>query len=132
MKNLLQEVLNTREAEQKDSVDQHIEHTHSHSVEPVHEQSNPSQTPPNLNPEHYQGSPIQLQRPFIHDPGNGPRVTDMAAYLSSFFVSPPAMDDPLCAAFMNNAGDALAMLEGVLGLPREVALVRRDQSQSVT
>jgi hypothetical protein len=33
--------------------------------------------------------------PSIHDPGNGPRVRDVRAFLSSFFAQPPSLDDPL-------------------------------------
>lgn len=58
-----------------------------------------------------------LQQPFITDPGNGPRVKDVSAYLSSFFCIPP---DPACAAFA--APGVLEML--LLALPREVAIVR--------
>ncbi|KAJ6508607.1 hypothetical protein C8R45DRAFT_1089769 [Mycena sanguinolenta] len=40
-----------------------------------------------------------LDKPFIYDPGNGHRVRDTRAFLSSFFARPPALDDPLCAEF---------------------------------
>lgn len=31
--------------------------------------------------------------PFIHDPGNGPRIRDTRAFLTSkFFAQPPALD----------------------------------------
>lgn len=35
---------------------------------------------------------VLLQQPYIHDPGNGPRVRDTRAFLeSSFFAQPPAL-----------------------------------------
>jgi hypothetical protein len=61
-----------------------------------------------------------LQKPFIHDPGNGHRVRDMRAFLSSFFAQPPALDDPLCAEFSQD--EVLQMICTVL--PEETALVR--------
>jgi hypothetical protein len=59
------------------------------------------------------------QKPFIHDPGNGHRVRDTRAFLSSFFAQPPALDDPLCAEFSQD--EVLQMLCTVL--PEETALV---------
>ncbi|KAJ7260937.1 hypothetical protein B0H12DRAFT_364624 [Mycena haematopus] len=59
------------------------------------------------------------QKPFIHDPGNGHRVRDMRAFLSSFFAQPPAVDDPLCAEFSQD--EILQMLCTVL--PEETALI---------
>ena len=36
---------------------------------------------------------VLCQKPFIHDPGNGPRVRDTRAFLaSSYFSQPPALD----------------------------------------
>ncbi|KLO16587.1 hypothetical protein SCHPADRAFT_995014 [Schizopora paradoxa] len=60
-----------------------------------------------------------LQQPFITDPGNGPRVKDVSAYLSSFFCIPPDIKDPICAAFA--AMGVLEML--MMALPREVAII---------
>jgi hypothetical protein len=40
-----------------------------------------------------------LKSPYIHDPGNGPRVRDTRTFLSSYFAQPAALDDPLCAEF---------------------------------
>jgi len=60
-----------------------------------------------------------VQQPFITDPGNGPRVKDVSAYLSSFFSIPPDLKDPICAAF--TASGVLEML--MLALPREVAII---------
>jgi hypothetical protein len=57
--------------------------------------------------------------PYIHDPGNGPRVRDTRAFLSSYFAQPPALDDPLCAEFAQQ--EVLQMLSTVL--PEETALV---------
>ncbi|KAF7345096.1 hypothetical protein MVEN_01673200 [Mycena venus] len=59
------------------------------------------------------------QKPFIHDPGNGHRVRDMRAFLSSFFAQPPALEDPLCAEFSQD--EVLQMLCTVL--PEETALI---------
>ncbi|KAJ7682884.1 hypothetical protein B0H17DRAFT_942495 [Mycena rosella] len=61
------------------------------------------------------------QKPFIHDPGNGQRVRDMRAFLTSpfNFAQPPALDDPLCAEFSQN--EVLQMLCTVL--PEETALI---------
>ncbi|KAJ6542712.1 hypothetical protein B0H19DRAFT_1222017 [Mycena capillaripes] len=59
------------------------------------------------------------QKPFIHDPGNGHRVRDTRAFLSSFFAQPPALDDPLCAEFSQD--EVLQMLCTVL--PEETALI---------
>ena len=63
--------------------------------------------------------PTALQQPFIHNPGNGPRVRDVAAYLSSFFAAPPSMADPQCAAYTSSS--ILKALRAIL--PEEVALV---------
>jgi hypothetical protein len=57
--------------------------------------------------------------PYIHDPGNGPRVRDTRAFLSSYFAQPPSLDDPLCAEFAQQ--EVLQMLFTVL--PEETALV---------
>ncbi|KAG6890219.1 hypothetical protein C0995_010230 [Termitomyces sp. Mi166 len=65
-------------------------------------------------------SPLMPKAPFIHDPGNGPRVRDVHAFLSSrFFAQSPALDDPLCAEFAQK--EVLEMLRTVL--PEEVALI---------
>lgn len=62
---------------------------------------------------------ILPQVPYIHDPGNGPRVRDTRAFLSSYFAQPPSLDDPLCAEFAQQ--EVLQMLFTVL--PEETALV---------
>ena len=45
-----------------------------------------------------------FEEPFIHDPGNGPRVRKASAFMGSFFAQPPALQvrkstmmDSLCA-----------------------------------
>ena len=63
---------------------------------------------------------ILLSNPIIHDPGNGPRVKNMRAFLDSSFSQPAWMDDPLCAEFAQR--EILQMLCTVL--PEETALVR--------
>ncbi|EGN94715.1 hypothetical protein SERLA73DRAFT_162822 [Serpula lacrymans var. lacrymans S7.3] len=65
------------------------------------------------------GDGIVPQMPYIHDPGNGPRVRDTRAFLSSFFAQPPTLDDPLCAEFAQD--EVLQMLCTVL--PDETALI---------
>lgn len=35
---------------------------------------------------------VMFQPPFIHDPGNGPRVRDPRIFMSSFFAKPAALD----------------------------------------
>jgi hypothetical protein len=62
---------------------------------------------------------ILLSNPIIHDPGNGPRVKNMRAFLNSSFSQPAFMDDPLCAEFAQR--EILQMLCTVL--PEETALV---------
>ncbi|KAJ7280212.1 hypothetical protein C8J57DRAFT_1301938 [Mycena rebaudengoi] len=59
------------------------------------------------------------RKPFIHDPGNGPRIRDARAFLASSFAQPPAMDDPMCAEFSQD--EVLQMLCTVL--PEETALI---------
>ncbi|KAJ3985873.1 hypothetical protein F5890DRAFT_1572633 [Lentinula detonsa] len=63
---------------------------------------------------------LLLQEPYIHDPGNGPRVRNTRAFLKSrYFSQPPALDDPLCAEFAQE--EVLQMLKTVL--PEELALI---------
>lgn len=61
--------------------------------------------------------------PFVTDPGNGPRVKDMRAYLASFFCPPVTYSHQECAAFGRE--EVLGLLEAVL--PHEVALVSYSQ-----
>ena len=63
---------------------------------------------------------VLLQHPMIHDPGNGPRVRDVRAFLASSFAHPPYTADPLCAEFAQP--EVFQMLCTVL--PEETALVR--------
>ncbi|EAU87554.1 hypothetical protein CC1G_12353 [Coprinopsis cinerea okayama7 len=63
---------------------------------------------------------IMFTPPFIHDPGNGPRVRDAKAFLASrFFAQPPAWDNPMCAEFAQE--EVLQMLMTVL--PDETARI---------
>ncbi|CAK5271001.1 unnamed protein product [Mycena citricolor] len=71
------------------------------------------------NEEHVFAPSLLPQKPFIHDPGNGHRVRDTRAFLTSFFAQPPAWDDPLCAEFAQD--EILEMLCTVL--PEETALI---------
>lgn len=76
------------------------------------------------NPDHIQDSDIDpipalfTKIPIIHDPGTGPRVRDMHAFLASSFASSPSLDDPLCAEFAQE--EMLEMLSRFL--PEETAL----------
>ncbi len=70
---------------------------------------------------------ILLSNPIIHDPGNGPRVKDMRAFLNSSFSQPAWTDDPLCAEFSQR--EILQMLCTVL--PEETALVRPSTSSPI-
>jgi hypothetical protein len=72
------------------------------------------------------GSPIartveaaMFEAPFIHDPGNGPRVRDVKMFLESRFAQPVAQDDELCREFGQK--EVLEMLMTVL--PEDMALV---------
>ncbi|KAF9444957.1 hypothetical protein P691DRAFT_711070 [Macrolepiota fuliginosa MF-IS2] len=68
----------------------------------------------------YDSNPLIPEKPFIYDPGNGPRVRDTRAFLSSkFFSQPPAWDVPLCAEFAQD--EVLEMIRTVL--PEELALI---------
>ncbi|EKM74805.1 hypothetical protein AGABI1DRAFT_109820 [Agaricus bisporus var. burnettii JB137-S8] len=61
-----------------------------------------------------------LDSPFIYDPGNGPRVRDVAAFLASkYFSQPPAWDVPLCAEFAQQ--EVLEMIRTTL--PEELSLM---------
>ncbi|KAL9710535.1 hypothetical protein Ac2012v2_006069 [Leucoagaricus gongylophorus] len=63
---------------------------------------------------------LLLEKPFIYDPGNGPRVRDTRAFLASkFFAQPPAWDVPLCAEFAQK--EVLEMIRTVLS--EELALI---------
>lgn len=62
---------------------------------------------------------LLLSNPIIHDPGNGPRVRNMGAFLNSSFSQPVSTADPLCAEF--SRCEILQMLRTVL--PEETALV---------
>jgi hypothetical protein len=49
---------------------------------------------------------ILLKTPYIHDPGNGPRVRDTRTFLASYFAQPPTLEDPMCAEFAQEVIDA--------------------------
>ncbi|OCH88509.1 hypothetical protein OBBRIDRAFT_795199 [Obba rivulosa] len=63
--------------------------------------------------------PHSLRTPFVEDPGNGPRVRDMRAFLASSFATRPPLDDPLCAEFAQE--EVREMLCSIL--PEETALI---------
>ncbi|KAH9915337.1 uncharacterized protein B0H18DRAFT_1215581 [Fomitopsis serialis] len=75
--------------------------------------------PPNVPEDHERIHPSLVNEPFIYDPGNGPRVRNVHAFLDSTFASPPSLDDPLCAEFAQE--EMLEMLCSVL--PEETALI---------
>ncbi|TFY55449.1 hypothetical protein EVG20_g9314 [Dentipellis fragilis] len=76
----------------------------------------PSEEP--LALETYDATFALLQKPMIHDPGNGPRVQDARAFMRSSFAQPACTSDPLCAEFAQP--EVLQMLHTVL--PEETAL----------
>ena len=95
-------------------------------IYPVHRESGPGKgnnahSPPS-SPYGPKDDPtlILLSNPIIHDPGNGPRVKNMRAFLNSSFSQPACVDDPLCAEFAQR--EILQMLCTIL--PEETALVR--------
>ncbi|KAF9463331.1 hypothetical protein BDZ94DRAFT_1259104 [Collybia nuda] len=117
------------------SLESQITLQRSTSYESSTSQSPPSSTPPadhdailpdlhaiTLEEEetNHPTEPFVPPFPFIHDPGNGPRVRDTRAFLSSkFFAQPPAFDIPLCAEFAQE--EILEMLCTIL--PEETALI---------
>ncbi|KAI0312265.1 hypothetical protein OF83DRAFT_675199 [Amylostereum chailletii] len=79
-------------------------------------------TPPLLAPDIARVDPDPVLALFerasiLHDPGTGPRVRDIPAFLSSSFAQPTGLDDPLCAEFAQV--EVLQMLRTVL--PEETA-----------
>lgn len=78
----------------------------------------PSYGLPHTRPTHVQDLSDDVL-PSIHDPGNGPRVRDVRAFLSSFFAQPPSLEDALCAEFSQE--EVLQMLCTLL--PEETAIV---------
>jgi len=74
---------------------------------------------PPLESQHIPNSAAETLTPYIHDPGNGPRVKDTRAFLGSYFAQPVSLYDPLCAEFAQE--EVLEMLRTVL--PNETAEV---------
>ncbi|KAF8438575.1 hypothetical protein L210DRAFT_3481759 [Boletus edulis BED1] len=72
-----------------------------------------------FDPPHPCDDGVFIATPSIYDPGNGPRVRDTRAFLSSFFAQPPALDDELCAEFAQE--EVLQMLCTVL--PEDYAII---------
>jgi hypothetical protein len=60
-----------------------------------------------------------FEPPFIHDPGNGPRVRDVKMFMKSSFAQPVAQEDELCLEFGQR--EVLEMLMTIL--PEDIALV---------
>ncbi|KAJ3736333.1 hypothetical protein DFJ43DRAFT_989400 [Lentinula guzmanii] len=103
-----------------DATDEHNQPHQNHQVEyPIQHFDQPEYPIPNT-PSNKFNSHLLLQEPYIHDPGNGPRVRNTRAFLKSrYFSQPPALDDPLCAEFAQE--EVLQMLKTVL--PEELALI---------
>ncbi|KZP30032.1 hypothetical protein FIBSPDRAFT_777662 [Athelia psychrophila] len=80
------------------------------------------------NTEHEAHDGLVPQTPYIHDPGNGPRVRDTRAFLYSYFAQPPGLNDPLCAEFAQE--EVCQMLCTVL--PEETALILWYNKSRVT
>ncbi|CAE6533124.1 unnamed protein product [Rhizoctonia solani] len=55
----------------------------------------------------------------VVDPGTGPRVRDLYAFLNSPFAAPPSLDDPLCDWFFDST--TCAIIEQLL--PQEPSLI---------
>ncbi|CEL62587.1 hypothetical protein RSOLAG1IB_04943 [Rhizoctonia solani AG-1 IB] len=55
----------------------------------------------------------------IVDPGTGPRVRDLYAFLTSPFAAPPSLDDPVCDWFFDST--TYAIIEQLL--PQELSLI---------
>ncbi|KAJ7145804.1 hypothetical protein C8R44DRAFT_755921 [Mycena epipterygia] len=109
----------TSEFSSSSSDSQHIRTPPPTGISPIHSPKLADEGPERLlweDPSFTEGLP---KKPFIHDPGNGKRVRDTRAFLSSFFAQPPALDDPLCAEFSQD--EVLQMLFTVL--PEETALI---------
>ena len=62
---------------------------------------------------------VMFEPPFIHDPGNGPRVRDVKMFIKSSFAQPVAQEDELCQEFGQK--EVLEMLMTIL--PEDTALV---------
>ncbi|KAI1782927.1 hypothetical protein LXA43DRAFT_1048934 [Ganoderma leucocontextum] len=96
-------------------------HPQEHAVYPqAQHPTYPSYSPHPEEPVDAPSIPSSLLKPpFIHDPGSGPRVKDVRAFLESRLASPPSLDDPLCGEFADEA--VLQMLCTVL--PEETAMI---------
>ncbi|KZT39816.1 hypothetical protein SISSUDRAFT_984358 [Sistotremastrum suecicum HHB10207 ss-3] len=57
--------------------------------------------------------------PCVHDPGNGPRVKDLFAFIESAYATKPTLDDPQCREYYYQ--DVLDLLVELL--PRETAVI---------
>jgi hypothetical protein len=94
-------------------------------LQPCHDTPSPLRSPPGTYGPADDPTLLLLSNPIIHDPGNGPRVRNMRAFLDSSFSQPAWLDDPLCAEFAQR--EILQMLCTVL--PEETALVRTSLFQ---
>ncbi|KIJ18157.1 hypothetical protein PAXINDRAFT_110644 [Paxillus involutus ATCC 200175] len=93
---------------------------HLNDLCPEYDAYHPHEPPDSCDPPPDNlGAESPLTAPNIYDPGNGPRVRNACAFLSSFFSQPPAMDDPMCAEFAQE--EILQMLRTVL--PEETAII---------
>ncbi|PIL26062.1 hypothetical protein GSI_11816 [Ganoderma sinense ZZ0214-1] len=103
------------------NMQEYLSYPPEHAIYPEAQYSTYAATFP--YPEESAGAPpipsSLLKPPFIHDPGSGPRVKDVRAFLGSRLASPPSLDDPLCGEFADEA--VLQMLCTVL--PEETAMI---------
>lgn len=87
-------------------------------VDPLPSEHTPLPSPPPFASLAIENA-LMPEEPAIYDPGNGPRVKNIHAFLASSFSSPPSLDDDLCAEFAQE--EMLDMLCTVLS--DELALV---------
>ncbi|KAJ1303321.1 hypothetical protein OPQ81_011517 [Rhizoctonia solani] len=87
----------------------------------------PAPPPPNPTANTEPSPPIQAKNShanesvssLIVDPGTGPRVRDLYAFLKSPFAAPPSLDDPLCDWFFDST--TYTIIEQLL--PEELSLI---------
>ncbi|KAF9228079.1 hypothetical protein BS17DRAFT_745291 [Gyrodon lividus] len=93
--------------------------TNDNPLCPEYDTYHPHESPDPYDPPLDLHAQPPLTAPNIYDPGNGPRVRNARAFLTSFFAQRPAMDDPMCAEFAQE--EILQMLCTVL--PEETAII---------
>lgn len=101
-----------------------LQHDDPRIAAPVCDSPPPSEPlpPHRASPKHsipYQHPDDPLPMPCVHDPGNGPRVKDLFAFIESAYATKPTLDDPQCREYYYQ--DVLDLLVELL--PRETAVV---------